>query len=118
MAIISTHTLNSVDGTHAGGIEVSIIHLSNDQVRTTLFVGETDAGGRFVHDMAVSDVDVNADHELVLKVGRYFDGRDLGDPGGRALTDVVVRFRMPDPRGRYHMPFMLAPNSYNMWMSR
>jgi len=118
MATISTHTLNSVDGTHAGTIPVSIIQIAQDETRTVVFVGETDAGGRLVHEIPAAEVDTKADHELVLLIGPYFEDRELGDPNGRALKEVIVRFQMPDPEGRYHMPFMLAPNSYSVWSSR
>ena len=118
MAIISTHTLNSVDGTHAAGIPVAIFCVSETDVRTTLLTGQTDAGGRFVQDLPAEDVDTNATHEMVLKIGSYFENQGLGDPDGRALDEVVVRFQMPDPDGRYHIPFMLAPNSYSVWSSR
>ena len=59
-----------------------------------------------------------ADYELVLQVGDYFDPQELNDAAGRNLKEVVMRFQMPDVKGRYHMPFMLAPNSYSVWMAR
>ena len=118
MATISTHTLNSVDGTHAGGIPVSVVRIGDDGQRAMLLSGETDDGGRFVHEIDPSEVDGEATHELVLQIGPYFDERGLGDPQGRAMQEVVVRFQMPDPHGRYHIPFMLAPNSYSVWSSR
>ena len=33
------------------------------------------------------------------------------------LKEVVIRFAMPDPTGSYHIPLMLAPNSYSVWWS-
>ncbi|NKB52525.1 MAG: hypothetical protein GKR97_09915 [Rhizobiaceae bacterium] len=118
MATISTHTLNSVDGTHAGGIALSVIAIAADQSRKTLLTGETDSGGRFVQEVAAADIDIGADYELVLLVAPYFESCHQGDAKGRSLKEVVVRFQMPDPEGRYHMPFMLAPNSYSVWSSR
>ncbi len=118
MATISTHALNSVDGTHAAGIGVSVIGITADQNRTTLLTGETDKGGRFVGEIDASQIDTQADYELVLLVAPYFENQNLGDANGRSLKEVIVRFQIPDPQGRYHMPFMLAPNSYSVWSSR
>ena len=60
----------------------------------------------------------HTDYEMVLQVGAYFDPQGLNSAKGRNLTEVVMRFKMPDVTGRYHMPFMLAPNSYSVWMAR
>ena len=46
MATLSTHTLNSVDGTHAGGISVTLTRIDADGRRTELFRQATDEGGR------------------------------------------------------------------------
>jgi 5-hydroxyisourate hydrolase len=118
MATISTHTLNSVDGSHAANVRLSILKVGEDGRRETLVSGATDEGGRFVREMPVTEIDTSCDYELVLQVAGYFQTMGLNDEDGRDLREVVVRFRMPDPQGRYHMPFMLAPNSYSVWMAR
>jgi 5-hydroxyisourate hydrolase len=30
---------------------------------------------------------------------------------------VVIRFCMPDPEAAYHMPLVMAPNGYSVWLS-
>ena len=118
MATISTHTLNSVDGSHAVNVRLAILLVGGDWRRATLVTGATDEGGRFVREMPVTEIDAGADYELVLQVADYFERQCLTDENGRSLKEVVVRFQMPDPEARYHMPFMLAPNSYSVWMAR
>ena len=118
MAIISTHTLNSVDGSHAGNIRLAILRIGGAGQRETILTGETDEGGRFVRELPETEIDPDADYEMVLQVGAYFDPQGLNSANGRNLTEVVMRFKMPDATGRYHMPFMLAPNSYSVWMAR
>ena len=49
MAVVSSHTLNGVDGTHAGGIAVSLRNLNTGE---TLFDTAMDDGGRLVQDIA------------------------------------------------------------------
>ena len=118
MATISTHTLNSVDGSHAANVRLAILRVAGDEQRETVITGATDEGGRFVRELPETEVDSQAVYELVLLVGDYFDPQGLNDVEGRNLKDVVMRFQMPDVNGRYHMPFMLAPNSYSVWMAR
>lgn len=117
MAIVSSHTLNSVDGTHAGGIAVTLTRISADGSRTDLFNSATDDGGRFSEELDASLIETDATYEMVLATGPYFDARSLSVSGGKFLREVVVRFEMPDATARYHIPFMLAPHSYSVWFS-
>jgi 5-hydroxyisourate hydrolase len=43
MAILSSHFLNAVDGTHAGAVAVSLMSIGDDGQRETLFTAESDA---------------------------------------------------------------------------
>ncbi len=117
MAIVSSHTLNSVDGTHAGGIAVTLTRISKDGSRTELLSLATDDGGRFSEEIDPNRIEVDANYEIILQTGLYFDARSLPVSGRKFLREVVVRFEMPDPTARYHLPFMLAPYSYSVWFS-
>lgn len=117
MATLSTHTLNSVDGTHAGMVGVSLYRVAPDGQRLPVFSAATDAGGRLAQTIAEADVDPEADYELVFRTGAYFAARALPLPGLRLQKDVVIRFRMPDPEAAYHMPLVMAPNGYSVWLS-
>ena len=117
MALLSTHTLNSVDGTHAGGILVTLARIEADGRRTELFRQETDEGGRLQREIDPADVRPGAVYEMVLDVGAYFSAMTPPPHGPRFMREVVIRLEMPDPDGRYHIPFMLAPNAYSVWYS-
>ena len=117
MAIVSSHTLNGVDGTHAAGIAVTLTRVSPDGSRKVLFKTATEAGGRFMEEIEPSEVHSDAAYELVLQTSDYFSSFELPRPGMQVLKNVVVQFDMPDPDARYHMPFMLSPNSYSVWIS-
>ncbi len=54
---------------------------------------------------------------MVLHVGAYFSAMTPPPHGARFLREIVMRLEMPDPQGRYRIPFMLAPNSYAVWYS-
>lgn len=117
MALLSTHTLNSVDGTHAGGVLVTLARIEADGRRTELFRQETDEGGRLQREIDPAEVRPDAVYEMVLDVGACFSAMTPPPHGPRFMREVVVRLEMPDPDGRYHIPFMLAPNAYSVWYS-
>ena len=118
MAIVTTHTLNSVDGTHAAGIGVTLLSIGPEGQRNIVFEKQTDAGGRLSQTV---DVDrrgrCNCEYELVFRTGAYFDKQSLPPPAKQILKDIVIRFSMPDPAASYHIPLMIAPNSYSVWWS-
>ena len=117
MATLSTHTLNSVDGTHAGHVGVSLVRIAPDGARIHVFSKSTDAGGRMSERIDAAQVDVAADYELVFQTGTYFATRNLALSGLRLQKEVVIRFCMPDPDAAYHMPLVMAPNGYSVWLS-
>lgn len=117
MATISTHTLSAVDGTHAGSVAVKLVRIGRDGSRSTRLTGATDAHGRFSQEVALSPGDDECEYELVFGSGDYFAVRGLPRPGAQIVGEVVIRFTMPDPNGRYHIPVILAPNGYSVWWS-
>ena len=117
MATISTHTLNSVDGTHAAQVGVSLFRALPDGARMPLLASATDAGGRWSERIDAATIDPASDYELVFQTGAYFATRGLPLIGMRIQKEVVIRFCMPDPEAAYHMPLVMAPNGYSVWLS-
>ena len=111
MAVISSHTLNGTDGTHAGGISVTLSRLGHDN--EIMFETVMDDGGRLNQEIAPGSIDPNATYELVFETSRYWNDRGISG----AIPQIVLRFSMPDPDGKYHMPVILNPNSYTLWKS-
>ncbi len=111
MAIISSHTLNGVDGTHAGGINVTLSRLGkNNEI---VFETVMDNGGRLEQEIAPDQINPDAIYELVFETGPYWNERGIS--GG--ISQIVLRFSMSNPNGKYHMPIILSPNSYTIWKS-
>jgi 5-hydroxyisourate hydrolase-like protein (transthyretin family) len=114
MATISSHTLNGVDGTHAGGIRVQVHECASGKV---LFDSRTDDGGRLSEEVDISAASPDATYEMMFETGPYWQARDVARKTPQIMTEVVVRFQMPDPGARYHIPVILSPNSYSVWWS-
>lgn len=112
MAVVSSHALNAVDGSHAGGIAVRLVNLDTGE---TLFDTTMDDGGRLVREIA--DPEPAARYEMAFGTGDYWEGRVEQTHGVRIMDEVVVRFTMPDPAGRYHVPLILSPHGCSLWCS-
>ncbi|MFV1602716.1 MULTISPECIES: hydroxyisourate hydrolase [unclassified Phaeobacter] len=114
MALISSHTLNGTDGTHAGGIAVRLTRMGDE---TPLFSTRMDDGGRLSQEVDLSAADQNTIYELTFQTAPYWAARGLPQGDERIIGEIVLRFSMPDPGGKYHMPVILNPNSYSTWAS-
>ena len=114
MAVLSSHFLNGTDGTHAAAVEVTLFRIDTNGDRHVVFSALSDHGGRFNHDVnAITD----SKYEMVIASGAYFDGKTLPRDGTQILSEIVIRFTMPDPEARYHIPVIMSPNSYSCWWS-
>lgn len=117
MAIVSSHTLDAVEGLHAGGVTVTLRRLARDGTATVVFCTQTDPGGRLSEAVDITPEHADAEYEMAFATGAYFDARPAPSPGRRIVRDVILRFSMPDPEGRYHLPVILAPNGMSAWWS-
>ncbi len=117
MALISSHLLNAVNGTHAAGVAVSLFRVGQNYERELIFQAETDAGGRLREEIASSSGRDEADFELVFRLASYFDANGLNVSGKQTVRRAVVQFRVPDPSGLYHFPLIVSPHGYSIWWS-
>ena len=65
MATLSSHLLNSVDGTHASGFKVIIHQINSSGDKVIFFETETDEGGRILKDFELSKDDCACDLSLI-----------------------------------------------------
>lgn len=117
MARLSSHVLNGVDGSHAGGVPVSLSRLAAAGPHEILFAAETDGGGRLVRELDLGVGDPAVPYELVFATGPFWAARGLAREACQIVPEVVVRLRLPDPEGRYHVPVIISPNSCSLWWS-
>ena len=114
MAVLSSHFLDGTNGTHAAAVGVTLIHVDMDEGRQTVFSAFSDDGGRFTHDV---DATAGGKYEMLIASGAYFKGQVLPSDSVQILEEIVIRFTMPDPEARYHIPVIMSPNSYSCWWS-
>jgi len=114
MAVISSHVLDSVTGTHASGIRVECYQRMQGGQTAKVFDVIASAEGRISEQV---HVDADADYDLVFHSAAYFESVALPDDGYQVVKSIVVRIALPDPNDTYHFPIMLAPHSYSIWWS-
>ena len=86
MALVTSHTLNSSNGTHAGGIAVTLSNLDNGDV---LFAGYMDEGGRLSETVDVSGADPKTVYEICFTTAPYWHTQNLPQQGAR-ISDQIV----------------------------
>ena len=91
MATISSHLLNSVDGTHANGVKVTIYQINSSGEKKIFFKTETDEGGRILKDFELSNNDCACEYEMVCKTADYFSEK-------KVVSEIIVKFKMEDPK--------------------
>ena len=111
MATLSSHLLNSVNGTHASGVKVIINQINSSGEKVIFFESETDNGGRILKDFDLSKDDCNCDYEMVFKTSDYFSEKKI-------VSEIIIKFRMEDPKKKYHLPIIISPNGYSIWWSQ
>ena len=114
MATLSSHLLNGVDGTHAAHVDMTLNRITPDGGRELVLSAKSDDGGRISVNV---DTPANAKYEMAIASATYFHGQTLPRTGLQIVEDIVIRFSIPDPEARYHIPVIMSPNSYSCWWS-
>ena len=115
MAIISSHTLNGMNGTHAGGFPVRLVNITKN---SEIFSTSVDNNGRLEENVDLSLNDSTDKYELIFDTGVYWNSLGISASNNQIISEVVLRFSMPNKNARYHMPVILSPNSYSTWSSQ
>ena len=118
MATLTTHVLDSVNGTHAAGVGITLYRIFPSGERTELFNAATDVDGRLRETVTLQAADAGITCELVFQIADYFARQAAHNtplPHESILREAAFRFCLPDPDGTYHLPMMMAPNSCSVW---
>ncbi len=103
MARLSTHVLDTAHGKPAAGMRVRL-HREGEVLADTV----TNADGRTAQPLISGETIPVGEYDLVFSVGAYY--------GTAAFLDqVVVRFRVSEPDGHYHVPLLVSPFGYTTY---
>ena len=115
MAILSTHTLDSVSGNSAKNVRVQLFRLLEDCKRELVFDTRTNQEGRLYETFESGGASVE-DYELIFHSGDYLGEQNLQEVNP-VMDSVVIRLNVRDFERRYHIPLLIAPHNYTVWWS-
>ena len=105
MSSLTTHVLDTAQGTPARGMTVELWSVDPAKRLKTV---QTNADGR-IDSPLLSDHEMQSGtYELVFFVGDYFGERTF-------LDRVPVRFTISDRTAKYHVPLLVSPWSYTTY---
>jgi 5-hydroxyisourate hydrolase len=117
---LSTHVLDTMHGTPAGGMKVALYTTTRDgsaAVQALLvksFVLDDD--GRNPDGLLYDSATLQAGtYRLVFDVAGYFRSRSVALPDPPFLDQVTLDFGVADTRQHYHVPLLVSPWSYSTY---
>lgn len=116
MATLTSHVLDSLRGTHAAGLGVTVHRIEPSGARAELFTAVTDAGGRLRASVPVTAAHAGMTFEMAFHAADYF-ARSPGVDAAGGIAEAVVRFRLAGPDAARHIPVILSPHGYSLWCS-
>lgn len=107
MTTLSTHVLDTMNGTPAQGIALSL----GAQDGAVLFTGRTDPDGRCpgLPELAPGT------YRLRFAVAEYFRGKGVDLPDPPFLDVVQIDFGVAGEAGHYHVPLLVSPYAYSTY---
>jgi len=112
---LSTHVLDTMHGTPASGMAVSLCTTS-DGVATLVKQFILNSDGRnpdgLLYDSASLKVGT---YRLVFDVAAYFKARGVVLPEPNFLNAVTIDFGVADVGAHYHVPLLVSPWSYSTY---
>ena len=115
MAILSTHTLDSVSGNSAINVRVQLFRLLGDCEKELVFDSRTNHEGRLSETFESSGA-AKEDYELVFHSGEYLGEKNIQEENP-VMDSVIIRLNVSDFERRYHIPLLIAPHNYTVWWS-
>ena len=115
---LSTHVLDTMHGTPASGMAVSLYTTQADkpQVATLVKQFTLNSDGRNpdgpLYDNASLKVGT---YRLVFDVAAYFKARGVALPEPNFLSLVTIDFGVADTSAHYHVPLLVSPWSYSTY---
>lgn len=115
MGRLSTHILDTANGTPAKGVRIELHRLAADGAWHVVATAQSNGDGRTDAPMMIGESYKPGTYMLTFYVGDYFRARGtpLSDP---PFLDVVpLRFSCTEADGHYHVPLLVSPWSYSTY---
>jgi 5-hydroxyisourate hydrolase len=112
---LSTHVLDTMHGTPAGGMKVALYTTRGGQATLVKsFVLNQD--GRNPDGLLYDSASLRAGtYRLVFEVAAYFKAGGVALPEPPFLDQITLDFGVADTRQHYHVPLLVSPWSYSTY---
>ena len=112
---LSTHVLDTMHGSPAGGMQVQLFTLLNQQpVLVKSFALNSD--GRAPDGLLYDSASLRAgSYRLVFDVAAYFRAKGVDLPEPPFLDKVTLDFGVADASQHNHVPLLVSPWSYSTY---
>ena len=112
MARLSTHVLDTANGTPAAGVRILLYRLDGGYSDALVTERVTNRDGRTdVPLLSGNEIDTGH-YRLVFHAGDYFRAKGLKLPDPPFVDVVELQFGIADAHGDYHVPLLVSPWSY------
>ena len=112
---LSTHVLDTMHGTPAAGMAVTLYATSGEAVECLkqLILNQD---GRNPDGLLLDGASLQkGTYRLVFEVAAYFKARGVQLPEPNFLDRVRLDFGVADPGAHYHVPLLVSPWSYSTY---
>ena len=111
MPSVSTHVLNSENGTHVSGLTVTLTHIQSDGIRKIIFSNKTDTGGRLVENFDFPLINEEF-FEIEFKLSDIHIKKK-----GIYCSDIIYRVSFSSENETFHIPIILSQHGASTWWS-
>ena len=112
MGRLSTHVLDTANGTPAAGVATRLYAIGEERVLCVATT--TNADGRTNKPLLDGDAMQTGTFEIEFDVGDYFAGQGIDASTPAFLNTVVIRFSIQAEQN-YHVPLLVSPWSYSTY---
>ena len=109
MPSISTHVLNSENGTHVAGLTVTLTHIEPDGAKKNIFSNKTVTGGRLLEDFDFP-LTSNEIFEIEFKLSDIHMKKK-----GIYCSDIIFRVSFSSENEKFHIPIIVSQNGASTW---
>ena len=111
MPSVSTHVLNSENGTHVSGLTVTLTHVQSDGIRKIIFSNKTDTGGRLIENFDFPHINEEF-FEIEFKLSDIHIKKK-----GIYCSDIIFRVSFSSENEKFHIPIIVSQNGASSWWS-
>lgn len=114
MGYLTTHVLDTANGTPAENVTVTLYEIVNG-TKTELTKTLTNDDGRCDQPILSEANFKKGVYQLEFAIGDYYRAKDANLAELLFLDDVVIRFGISDESSHYHVPVLVSPYGYSTY---